>query len=101
MDLSVTATNNIKPMGQKTDQPNPTSPIDASTEKPATPVVPLHGIPDFHVVEEVGDHVPMAHMEIDNDVRGRVNTGTGDQPGNTEDSRFATPSASTGEDTRP
>lgn len=58
--------------------------------KPACPDVPLHGIPDFHVVEEEGDHVRMAGMEMDKDVKGRVNTGTGEQPSNSGGSRFAT-----------
>lgn len=59
----------------------------------ACPDVPLHGIPGFHVVEEEGDHVRMATMKMDPDAKGRVNTGTGDQPSNHGRSRFATPSA--------
>jgi len=58
----------------------------------ANPTVPLHGIPGFHHTEEEGDHVPLAHMELDKDEKKRADTGTGDQPGNTGGSRFATPS---------
>ena len=88
-------------MGKKenTDN-NPSSNVENREIEPATPSVPLEGIPDFHVVEEEGDHVRMAPMKIDKDVKGRVNTGTGEQPGNSDGSRFATPSASTGEDIR-
>lgn len=57
----------------------------------AVPTVAVHGIPGFHGTEEEVDHVRMAHMEMDKDLKGRVNTGTGDQPSNTGGSRFATP----------
>ena len=68
----------------------------------ATAYVPLHGIPDFHVVEEVGSHVRLASMEMDKDSsKARVNTGTGEQPALPGTSRFGTPSNSTGEDLRP
>ena len=59
---------------------------------PANPTVPLHGIPGFHNTEEEEDHVRLAHLKLDADEKGRVNTGTGDQPSNTGGSRFATPS---------
>jgi hypothetical protein len=60
--------------------------------KAADPDVTLHGIPGFHHVEERGDQVRLAHMELDKDAKDRAATGTGDQPGNTHGSRFATPS---------
>lgn len=66
-------------------------PVDAPQPiKAADPDVPLHGIPDFHHVEEAGDHARMASMAMDKDVKGRVNTGTGEQPSNSGGSRFAT-----------
>lgn len=90
-----------KPMGKQENKlPILPSEVEDSKIEPANPTVPLEGIPDFHVVEEVDDHVRMAPMKIDKDIKGRVNTGTGDQPGNTGGSRFATPSGSTGEDIR-
>lgn len=58
--------------------------------RPACPHVPLHGIPGFHTVNEQGDHAEMASQVMDRDVKGRVNTGTGDQPANTHGSRFGT-----------
>lgn len=58
--------------------------------KPACPDVPLHGIPGFHHVEEEKDHAVMAGQILDGDVKGRVNTGTGEQPSNSGHSRFAT-----------
>ncbi|MBK8580520.1 MAG: hypothetical protein LKM36_10480 [Flavobacteriales bacterium] len=61
------------------------------TLKPANPTVQLHGIPGFHGTEEAEDHARMANMELDKDEKGRVDTGTGDQPSNSEGSRFATP----------
>jgi len=76
------------------DEANRTPTNVANTDhrevRPACPDVPLHGIPDFHVVEEEGDHVRMASMEMDTNVMGRVNTGTGEQPSNSGGSRFAT-----------
>ena len=59
--------------------------------KPANPTVQLKGIPGFHGTEEVEDHARMARMELDKDEKARVDTGTGDQPSNSEGSRFATP----------
>ena len=70
------------------------APDAPETIKAADPDVPLQGIPDFHVVEEEGDHVRMASMEMDKNVKGRVNTGTGEQPSNSRGPRFATPSTS-------
>lgn len=58
--------------------------------KPASPDVPLEGIPDFHHVEEEESHAALAPMKMDRDVKGRVNTGTGDQPDNKNGSRFGT-----------
>mgnify|MGYP001546574920 CR=1 FL=1 len=58
----------------------------------ADPAVSLHGIPGFHHKEEEGDHVHLANMALDKDEKGRVDTGTGDQPSNSGGSRFATPS---------
>jgi|GEM_PF-5989298 len=52
--------------------------------------VPLHGIPSFHTVLEQGGVAEMASQVMDKDVKGRVNTGTGDQPSNTLGSRFGT-----------
>ncbi|MBZ0207989.1 MAG: hypothetical protein K8H89_16865 [Flavobacteriales bacterium] len=76
------------------DNRNKSTPKTVNTDhheiKPACPDVPLHGIPDFHVVEEEGDHVRMASMQMDANVKGRVNTGTGEQPSNSGGSRFAT-----------
>ena len=60
--------------------------------KAADPDVPLHGIPGFHHVEEAGDHVRMASMELDKDEKNRTATGSGEQPSNNHGSRFATPS---------
>lgn len=62
-----------------------------SAIRAANPTVQLHGIPGFHATEEPEDHVPLARMEQDRHEKGRVNTGTGDQPGNSGSSRFATP----------
>lgn len=64
--------------------------------KPVNPNVAGHGIPGFHNKKEPGDGKPLAGMELDADTDpARVDTGTGDQPGNT-DSRFST--AKEGED---
>ncbi len=52
--------------------------------------VPLHGIVGFHTVEEVEDHAVMASQVLDKDAKGRVNTGTGEQPSNSPNSRFST-----------
>jgi hypothetical protein len=60
--------------------------------EPVNPTVQAEGIPGFHHKREEEDGVPLAHMELDADAKGRVDTGTGDQPANTEGSRFATPS---------
>lgn len=49
------------------------------------------GVPGFHHTTEPGDGRPLARMAKDTDDPGRVNTGTGDQPGNTGGDRFATP----------
>jgi len=59
--------------------------------KPVNPDVAAHGVPGFHNKIEPGDEQPLAGMELDPDTHTeRVDTGTGDQPGNS-DSRFATP----------
>lgn len=72
------------------------------TIRQATAFVPLHGIPDFHEMEEVGSHALLAPMKLDKDVsKARVNTGTGEQPALPGTSRFGTPCASTREDIRP
>mgnify|MGYP001550954622 CR=1 FL=1 len=76
--------NDLKPSGTPANKPEPI--------KAANPTVPLHGVPGFHTTEEKEDHVRLAHLELDADEKGRVNTGTGDQPSNTGGSRFATPS---------
>lgn len=52
--------------------------------------VALHGIVGFHPVEEVEDHAVMASQVMDRDAKGRVNTGTGEQPSNSPHSRFGT-----------
>ncbi|MBK9420042.1 MAG: hypothetical protein IPN44_03205 [Flavobacteriales bacterium] len=59
--------------------------------KAANPTVQLDGIPGFHGTVEEVDHARMAHMELDKNEKGRVDTGTGDQPSHSEGSRFVTP----------
>jgi len=60
--------------------------------KPVNPNVAAHGIPGFHNRTEPGDAKTLAGMELDADIDpARVDTGTGDQPGNS-DSRSSTPS---------
>ena len=56
----------------------------------ANPDVPLHGIPGFHNKVEDGDHVHLAPMELDANRPAFAHTGTGEQPGNSGGSRFAT-----------
>jgi hypothetical protein len=56
----------------------------------AAPEVPLHGIPGFHNKVEEGDQVRLAAMELDADRPAFAHTGTGEQPGNSGGSRFAT-----------
>lgn len=64
--------------------------------KPVNPDVAALGIPGFHNKKEPGGSKPLAGMELDADTDpARVDTGTGDQPANT-DSRFST--ATEGED---
>jgi predicted ester cyclase len=61
------------------------------------PNVSRHGVPGFHHRKENGRE--MASMELDTTgEEGRVNTGTGDQPGNTHQDRFATPNADPADD---
>lgn len=60
---------------------------------PVNPTVAQRGVPGFHNKIEPGDDVPLAAMELDVDTEPeRVNTETGDQPGNAHGSRFRTPS---------
>ncbi|MEO8589136.1 MAG: hypothetical protein ABI432_07205 [Flavobacteriales bacterium] len=60
--------------------------------KPVNPTVASRGVPGFHNKIEPGDGKPLAGMELDADTDpDRVDTGTGDQPGNTNGSRFSTP----------
>ena len=55
------------------------------------PSVSPTGIPGFHNKTEEEDGRTLAGMELDADTDpGRVDTGTGDQPGNTHGSRFPT-----------
>ncbi len=63
----------------------------APERKPVNPNVSSHGIPGFHNKTDV-DGTRLAGMELDADTDpARVDTGTGDQPGNS-DSRFGTAS---------
>lgn len=65
----------------------------SALHKPVNPNVAQRGVPGFHNKIELGDGVPLAAMELDADTAPeRVNTETGDQPGNTHGSRFKTPS---------
>lgn len=58
--------------------------------KPVNPNVASQGVPGFHNKKEPGDGELLAGMELDADTSpARVDTGTGDQPANT-DSRFST-----------
>lgn len=58
--------------------------------KAACPYVPLRGITGFHPVREPGGAAVLAPQALDKDHKGRVNTGTGDQPSNKGSSRFGT-----------
>lgn len=82
----------------KPERPDPRTPI-----RPVDPYVAPEGVPGFHR-DEAEEDAPAsdatgastgaggsAGMHLDDDVRGRVNTGTGDQPGNTGGSRTGTP----------
>jgi hypothetical protein len=67
---------------------------------PVNPTVAPAGVPGFHPRKEEGDDHPLASQELDADaVPGRVNTGTGDQPGNISRERFgSTPENQPAED---
>jgi len=75
-------------------------PDEKKTAKPqSTGSAARRGVPGFHHdaqtetrPEGSGMSTP-ASMELDSDNNGRVNTGTGDQPGNTGGSRTGTPSS--------
>ena len=64
-----------------------------NVHEPVNPTVAPLGVPGFRHKRDGGDGPPLAGMELDTDAQDeRAHTGTGDQPGNTEGSRFATPS---------
>jgi hypothetical protein len=68
---------------------NPPDPKPARTHAPVNPSVAPTGVPGFHHKTEEEDGRKLAGMELDTDTDPeRVDTGTGDQPGNTHGSRF-------------
>jgi hypothetical protein len=69
----------------------------AHEDHPQNPSAVRRGSPGFHLPDEEeqlkrGDGVSPASLELDAGQGRRVNTGTGDQPGNTGGSRTGTPS---------
>ena len=101
MDVPVIPTKALKTMGNMTTNPRSNWPELSGRIRQATAYVPLQGIPGFHVVEEVGSGARLAPMKMDKDInKGRVNTGTGEEPALPGTSRFGTPCASTREDVR-
>ncbi|MBS1583456.1 MAG: hypothetical protein JST66_14745 [Bacteroidetes bacterium] len=83
------------------DTPERTSP--RTPIRPVDPYVAAEGIPGFHPHPSTAE-APAADAtgassgaggdaayELDPDVKGRVDTGTGDQPGNTRGARTGTP----------
>lgn len=68
---------------------NPPSKDPTVAHRPANPSVSPTGVPGFHHRTEEEDGRTLAGMELDADTdTARVDTGTGDQPGNTHGSRF-------------
>ena len=62
----------------------------SADHKPVNPTVASRGVPGFHHKIEPGDGKPLAGMELDADTDpARVDTGTGDQPGNTKNTGSA------------
>lgn len=68
---------------------NPPGTDPAVVHPPANPSVSPTGVPGFHHKTEEEDGRKLAGMELDTDADPeRVDTGTGDQPGNTHGLRF-------------
>lgn len=101
MDFPVRPANDLRPMGKMTTYTGSDRSELPRKIRQATIYVPLRGIPGFHVVEEASG-ARLAPMKMDKDInKGRVNTGTGEQPALPGTSRFGSPCASTREDIRP
>lgn len=77
---------------RETGRGSGTDPLDPEATQEGGEVS-RRGVPGFHTTHEPGTGRAMARLEMDADEEdlGRVNTGTGDQPGNTGGDRFATP----------
>ena len=58
--------------------------MNKKTHTPVNPTVAAEGVPGFHHGKGPDGHT-MAGMELDEDLNGRVDTTTGDQPGNLEE----------------